>query len=51
MWYILEKDDEMKLVLCAVGNDPLYGNKSWGLFVDFGFNSYEEAENYYYENK
>ena len=50
MWYILEKDDEMKLVWC-LGNNPLHENKSWGLFVDFGFISYEEAENYYYENK
>ena len=50
MWYILEKDDEMKIVWCA-GSDPLVGNKSWGLFTTQGFNLYEEAENYYLENK
>lgn len=51
MWYILERDEEVKFVWCNDGNDPLYGNGSWGLFSPDGFNSYEEAENFYYENK
>ena len=41
-WYVLVRDEETQIVSVTIGNDPLYGRGSWGMYSG-PHASYEKA--------
>lgn len=49
-YYILQRDENFRVVSVTPGNDPLYGNGSWNIHSG-PFNSWDEAVDAFFDSK